>query len=65
MSGYRITLRWPEGATPEDEAPTLANVYAFLINRKKRAAVGCGGSNDAEKEILSDSGTEASIPEEG
>ena len=64
MNGYRITYRTLDGAAPEDEASTLANIYSSLIiNRRQKAAVGCGGSNDAERKVRDEeSGTRRTLP---
>ncbi len=67
MSGHRITYLTLEGAAPEDEAPTLANVYELILRRYHQGK-GIAAAGDPEtingtrsREVSAD-GT--SIPEE-
>lgn len=64
MTGYRIIYTARLGPEPGNEASTLANVYAFLVDRRTRATGTNGGSSDAERKVRHDeSGTKRSLPE--
>lgn len=63
MNGSRITYATHPDSTPEAELDALCFIYRAALDKQEKAAGTNGGSNDAEKGINDESGTETSIPQ--
>lgn len=56
MRGTRITYTTSAGSTPETERAMLAQIYRFILTRRKAKAAGTSGSEDdgIDKEVPAD-----------